>query len=300
MLSLQETTVQYMYDQFQPELLSLLVDCCTTLSCFAISEYEDDLINLIAASDDMSGDDVRDNFVYRIRQALEKVIDEHMIKVDPESEPTLSELNDLAKFIYCIQDLEETSAVEYRLHGAGTSKQILLDIMSTYSKLYKFRAMEIISSVDDKLIKAMQAMVKDKAETTDKNASKHLKLWREFTKFLGLETHCLGLTLRENGYFGLKLKEVNSLLKPTVPMRVKQIVHSNIPQTSLDLLSVLLLCSDTYEDPMGALSSQAAELFMTTDNIGQIKQCMNVMYLDFNNYLQAAKPGLATQQETVG
>lgn len=296
MLSLEETTVQYMYNQFQPELLALLVDCCTTLSCFAVSEYEDDLINLIAASEDMQSDDVRDSFIYRIRQALLDVIQEHMIKVDEQAQPTLSELNDLAKFIYCVQDLEDNSAINYRLHGLGTPKSILLDIMTTYSRMYKFRAMEIISDVDDKLIKAMQAMVQGRSEVVT-DASKHIKLWKDFVRFLGDKTSCLGLNLKTDGYFGLKLKELNSLLNPTIPMRVSQLALTNVPQVSLDLLSIMMLCIDTHEDPIGSIDKYKTELFTTTDNVSQIKQCINAMYLDFNNYLQAVKTGLATGQE---
>lgn len=295
MLNLQETTLQYMTEQFPPELLVLLVNCCTTLSNFGSTEFEHDLVALISTDDEFDADDIRDNFVFRIRTALSDVINEHMIKLDPGSEATLSELNELARFIYCLQNLEDTLPVEYRVYGLGSAKTVLIDLMATYSTMYKFRAMEIVSEVDDRLIKAIKAMVEDKAEPVVDN-TKHVAAWKSFATFLGKDAPCLGLKLKLNGYFGLSLKELNELLIEPVSVQVENAVPTSLAQASLDLLSTLMLCSDTYEAPMDAISKQSSELFKSTTSLSQVKQCASVMYIDFNNWLQAQKPGLATQQ----
>lgn len=298
MLSLQETTVHYMHQQFQPELFTLLVDCCTTLGCFAVSQFEDDLINLLAAAEDMHTDEVRDQFVSRIRQALMDAIEEHFIKIDKEATPTLAELNELAKAIFCIQDLDDMSAVEYRVNGLGTAKQILIDLMKTYGQLNQFRAMEIIADVDTKLIQAMQLMAQDKAKEPADH-SKHATTWRNFTRFLGKDAPCLGLTFKQNGYFGLTFKEMVALVPTSIPAYIDKVAPEGLPQAALDLLSVMMLCTDTYEDPIASLGEHTSDLLSDATHLGQIKKSMNDMYIDFNNWLQAHKPGLSTQQDIV-
>lgn len=291
MLDLQDITIQYLSQKFQPELLSVVLDACTVLQKFTLGNYEHDLIDLITRAEDLDSSDVRDRFVQRIQAEMVALLAEHFINVDEDAEPSLKELTEVGLFLLLLQNLENTEQVAYRVYGFGSGRTILVDLMSVYSTLPRIRVMEILSRVDDRLILAIQAMVGDRQEEV--NAEDHQRqLWQKFYAFISA-TDCLGGRLHKEGYFGLSLDEMMQLSRFNVQEYLSESVQVRPAQAALDVLSLLYLCRDTYQVPLLGLDKNSLELFYDSDAAGRVRAAVSSILNDFSSWLEAQKPGLA-------
>lgn len=297
MLHLQEITLSYMTHQFQPELLEVVLESCSVLQRFAVDQFEDDLINLLSVSEDMDSSDVRDQFLLRIRQAINDVLVEHLITIDQDSEPTLGELNEVASLLLTLQNLEDTNQVAYRVFGHGTGRVILLDLLNQHSTLAHHRAMEVISVVDDKLIQALQAMVDDKEKLISSNETQRA-CWLAFQRFTA-GVNCLGARLYKEGYFGLTFEELRDLSRFNLQTYLSESALTRPAQGALDALSLMYICRDTYQSPLLSLDKHSADLFNDAGTTGRIRVGVNSLYVDFNSWQEAQKPGLATNQGVI-
>lgn len=298
MLNLQEITLSYINHQFQPELMEVVLESCIILQRFCVDKFEDDLINLLAASEDIDAFELRDQFVQRVKDAVSEVVTAHLIQIDNDSEATLKELNEIAQFMLIVQDLEDTSQMGYRVYGHGSPKDILMDLMAIYSTMSRPRAMEIVASVGENLIKALQVMTEDKAEAIDSN-EKQRKDWLAFQTFTS-QTPCLGTRLYTQGYFGLSFEELRDLSRFSIQSYVTESAKVRPSQAALDVLSLMLVCRDTYQTPLLSLEKNASDLFTDLADSTLARLSVQSLYVDFNTWLQASKPGLATQQGVVG
>lgn len=284
---LDDLTVSYITTKFQPELITVLNDSFNILERFDLPEYESPYIDLISRSEDVEGDVTRDRFISTLRSQLVRVIDDHSLTLDEDSDPTLTELNELLFFLLLLQDLEDTSQLSYRLNGAGTDRVKFVDLLAFYTRITLFRGMELIETVDSTLIRAMLAMCKDKEMETPVDLV-HLKVWNDFSVFVG-DSDCLGSKLRKTGYFNLTVEQMLALSGLDLREHIDLVAKSSLPAAAIDLLSLLLVCKDSYVDPMKYLENNAAVLLNGVELLSKLTAVMTSMLTDFNNHLTAAK-----------
>lgn len=297
MLDLQDITFEYLEQNFHPGLIAVVLDACTVLQNFNVSNYEHSLVNLITQSQQIEPDDVRDIFIATIYDQLYDLLKEHHITIDHEAEPTVKELTEVGLFLLLLQNLENPEQAAYRVNGYGSPKTILVDLMSVYSTMPRFRAMEIINSVDEKLIWAISAMVNDKLQTVDTDTHQRTQ-WRKFYSFVNA-TDCLGVRLHKEGYFGLSLKEVTELSRFSLQEYIYDTVNTRVSQAALDVLSLLYVCRDTYENPLLSFDKSSNELFTDITQASRVRVSIVSIINDFTSWLQAYEQALMFNKEEV-
>lgn len=284
MLDLQDVTIEYLQYKFQPELMTVLMDACSALQRFNLTQYEFDLVNLITQGQEIEDDDVRTIFISRIVQELDKLLTEHFIYLDEDAEPTLKERVDIALFLLLMQDLENPEQAAYRVNGYGSPKAILVDLISVYSTMPRFRAMELIGKVDERLISAMAAMVNDKMEQVESDAHQRQQ-WGRFCAFIN-NVDCLGVRLHKEGYFGLKLEELLALSRFSLQEYLTQAATTRIPQAALDVLSLLYICRDTYESPLLGFDKNSTDLLSEYEHITRVRGILAAIISDYTLWLK--------------
>lgn len=289
MLDLQYITIQYLQDNFQPELLSVMLDACTVLQRFNLTGYEFDLVNLISQASNLENDDLRDLFIDRVRQELVGLLTSHYITLDPDGEPSLREINEIALFLLLLQDLENTEQVAYRVHGQGSAKSIVVDLMGIYSTLERFRVMEIIANVDMKLIWAISSIVTEQVDAIDSDARQR-SVWAKFHEFIS-DTDCLGVRLHREGYFGLALQELIDLSRFSIADFLDRSAQDRVASAALNTLSLLCICRDCYEHPLLSFDKNASTLFIDSERASRVRAVIVAMVADFNLWLEAQRQG---------
>ena len=269
MLDLQDATLEYLRCKFQPELLAVVLDACSVLQSFNLTQFEFDLVNLITQGQELNDDDIRVIFISRIMQELNKLLNEHFIYLDIDADPTLGEMVELALFLSLMQDLENPEQAAYRVNGYGSPKVILVDLISVYSTMPRFRAMELITRVDKRLIQAMVSMINDKMEKVESDSHQR-EQWRWFYSFIN-GSDCLGVRLHKEGYFGLTLEELLSLSRFSLQDYLNEAVISSLPQAALDILSLLYICRDTYESPLLGFDKNSSRLLSEYEHITRVR-----------------------------
>lgn len=285
--SLDDVVVSFIDSSYHPEFIPIIASSFTILERFSVPDYESVFINVLAASEMLDPQDVRDLFLLNLRGILLSVLKEHAVQIDEDADVTLAELNEVLFCLLLLQDLEDTSFVSYRLSGAGSSKSKFIDVLARYSTLGMIRAIEVVKGVSDSLIQAILAMCTDSGERrqTDKV---HLKYWRDFQEFTQA-SDCLGKRLYDQGYFGLELSALLSLSGVDLPKHIEQTIKVNPGQASLDLLSTLLLCQDTYQTPLVYMQGNTGVYSTEMDTVTRLRSITTSMLSDFSSELEAFK-----------
>lgn len=289
MLNLAEITIFYINNTFQPELRKSIYTAFALLESFGRKFYEDKLIDLIQREDDITSDTKRDMFLHTVEKEIEHIIKEHFIFLNTDIPITLNEKNEVVNFLYIVQSLEDYSQISYRLHAEDTPRNIIVDLIEYLSLLDKPRLMEIISHVEEHFISSLKQFIKDKEDAeTEKIDIKHLKHVRYFFKFVE-NSPCLGLTFFNNGYTTVTLKEFSELISANVPTYIDKTMMTNRAQAALDCLSILIICSDSYEIPILKFKQHTSMFTHNLDNVTKLEASMLSMLNDFNMFLDVKK-----------
>lgn len=277
----------YIDTNFQQELIPVIASSFQILERFQVPYYEDRFVDLLCVNDLVEKDDLRSLFLNHLNSALLGILDEHGVTLDREMEPTLMEINEVLFFLLLCQDLEDTSQLSYRLSGFGAPRTKFIDLLVYYSALSQIRAMELVESVSESLIAAMLAICSDNQATREIDKIHH-RYWTDFQEFAG-KTQCLGLALKHKGFFGLTLKETIALSSTDLAGHIESTMLTSPPQAALDLLSVLLLCKDTYQTPLVYMEANSHVYSSQLETVTKIKALVSHMLGDFSNLLQARK-----------
>ena len=285
MLDLQDITLQYLSQKFQPELLDLVLKACTVLHRFNTTSYENDLVHLLSMEDDLDADDLRDQFTLRIYNEVMSVLNEHFITVDPDADPTFAEVIGVAEFLLLLQNMERNDHLAYRLHGAGTAKSILVDLMDSYTHLPRYRLMELFETVDDRLINAARELVKEKPEVSEIDPAHRLR-WMDFAKFTQ-GTDSLAIRLQTQGFFGQTLAELVSLSRSNLQHYLQERAKVTPVETALDVVGLFYLCENTWKNASESFEVHSKDLLEDTVLISAVHKAFKAIHSDFTVWCEA-------------
>lgn len=256
---------------------------------FGLKFYEDQLTELIQRDDTISKENKRDTFMLLIKQEVAKIITEHGIILDHEADITLNDVNEIAHFLYIVQNLEDYSDVAYRLHALDTPKNIVTDLIVSLTLMSKSRLLDIISEVHPNVVAALKQYIEDKedkletVEMIDAKRRKYITTFFTFTE----QTPCMGKELYESGYTNVTLEELTNLIKFNLAENIDRRITTEAPQVALDVLSILIITKDNYTLPLMKFSKMN-QLFTTKlENVTKLQNTMLAMLNDFNMYLEA-------------
>lgn len=288
MLNISEITATYIADTFFPEKQQVLFSALSRLESVGLKYYEDKLIEILQLQDSVDSTSKQDMFISTIDQLLISVINEHAITLNMEMSPTTYELSELVGFLFIVQNLDDYSLVSYRIYAEDTPRTIIVDIAEQLTMLDKPRLMELISTVKQELIYSLQQFISDKDDnTTEIIDSKYIKNIKLFKRFIN-NTECLGLRLYEDGYINLTLSELTSIVTKDISSIIDSNISTNLPQASLDCLSILMICKDSYELPILKFKQNVSLFTHSLDTITKLEFTMLKILGDFTLFKEAS------------
>ena len=289
MININELTLYYIQVTFQPELQKVVYTSFSVLEMFGLKFYEDKYTELIQRDDTIDTENKRDNFLFKLKQDVSKILSEHGITLDTDADITLNDVNEIAHFLYIVQHLEDYSDVAYRLHALDTPKNIVTDLIQSLTLMSKSRLLDIISDVSPNLVASMKQYIADKEDSLDNVESldvKHRKYVNMFFTFTN-QTECLGKTFYENGYTNVTLEELTNLISYNLAERLDKQILTNLPQVALDVLSILIITKDNYTLPLIKFSKSNHLFTSQLEHVTKLQGTILAMLNDFTMYLEA-------------
>lgn len=288
MLNLSELTLHYIENTYVDILKNDIYQSFILLENFGLKFYEDKYIDLISKTDTISNDDKAINFVFKLKEDIGSIILDHYIYLNNDIEISLNELNEIVHFLYIIQNLEDYELITYRLYAEDTPKNITVDLIAYYTLLTKPRLLELIKLVEEAFIKSLQLFIQDRVNTTSHIEYKHLQHIKLFFKFIN-NTNCLGLSFFNNGYVNVTLEDFINLTTIDLVSYIDNMILTNGAQAALDILSILVICKDTYEIPL--LKFKQLNFYFTSklENVTKLEHIIFNILNDFNMFLEVEK-----------
>lgn len=287
MLDISELTEAYIKNSFTPEVQIQLINSLVLLERFGVKNYEDDLESLITLEGMVDKDNIRDLFVEKICRYLTSILEEHGVYLNEEHQISLHERLEICQFLLLVQDLEDTSILAYSLTSDDTSRNVFIGILSRYSYLDDFRAMEIIERVDNRLISAMRKFVEDSLTDFNTLDIGQLNEWKIFTAFINGSVETIGNTLKQSGYDKVTFSQLYQLEKDKIDKALLDNESSNRPQAGINAVSLLLLCKDTYQIPLMEFDKQVAGIFSHIDHVTAIRYIVSQILKDYQVFKEA-------------
>lgn len=289
MVNINELTLYYIQVTFQPELQKVIYTSFSVLEQFGLKFYEDKLTELIQRDDTISKENKRDMFLLMIKRDIANIISEHGITLDNDADITLNDCNEIAHFLYIVQNLESYEDVAYRLHALDTPKNIVTDLIQSLTLMSKSRLLDIISEVHPNTVAALKQYIEDKedkSETPEMIDAKRRKYINTFFTFIN-QTDCLGKQFYENGYTNVTLEELTNLISFNLADSIDRRIFTEQAQVALDVLSILIITKDNYTLPLMKFS-KTNQLFTTKlEHVTKLQNTMLAILNDFTMYLEA-------------
>lgn len=252
------------------------------LENFGIKFYEDKYIELII-SEKTHKEDQLDTLMYYLRLDLNDILRAHYIYLQTDMYIKLDEINEVVSFLYIIQNLEDYDLIAYRLYAQDTPENIITDLITYYTVLPKHRVMEIIFSADSRIIRATQLLIEDKIKTSSSVEEKQLLNLKAFLAFTD-NADCLGKKLIYSNLKTILVKDLELILELDISDYIDSKITADKAQVILDILSVLLVCKDSYETPLLSLKKNYALFFNKEEYMLSIEPMLIKLLNDYNNF----------------
>ena len=124
------------------------------------------------------------------------------------------------------------------------------------------------------------------AEPIDLLHKRHVDLLFAFIE----RTPCLGLELYEMGYgLNLSFEELIALMRIDLTEHVQHLIERDLPQTALDIFSLLILSKDEYSSPVLKLRRVMPLITQDPDHITRLSAAILSLSNDFNLTLDVAQ-----------
>lgn len=290
MIGISEVVSYYITNTFQQKTIREIYSSFGLLELFGSLYYEDKYVTLIATAENMDRVTVQDTFLTLIKKDILDVISEHQVTVELSSEPTLSELNEIAHVIHLLEVIDDYDSLSYIINSDNTPRMKFIELLKLYSKLEEYRSMELIEDVPEGFIEALRRYIEYKiTEQTVTPDEKHRKAILSFFAFANMDT--LGKTLYEDGYTDLTLDELVKLCRVNIFKRINDTLRTgyDLPMTALTILSILMVCKDTYQIPLLAFANNSNLFLEDSDDVLRVSDVMTKMLADYTIFIEAQK-----------
>jgi hypothetical protein len=289
MLNINELTAYYLEVTFSEEIRTTINYSFMLMELFGIKHYEDKYTDLISRTETIDNDAKQDLFIKYLNDDVIRIINDHHMHLNEGVDYKLFELNELAHFLYIIQNLEDYTELSYILHSEQTPRMVIVSLIVKYSLLSQVRAMELLGVVEPTLLIAIKEFVIDKEITVESHFDRaHLEHINHFIKFTQ-GGNSLGERLYLQGYPKLTLEEYTSVLPFNLVDYVDGNIGKNAAKTALDVLSLLVMTKDNYLVPLLKFKQNTSLFTSNLENVTKLSSIMVNILADFSDYLKAQK-----------
>ena len=285
MLNLSELVVFYIENTFHEVKRKTIYSSFALLEMFNVQFYEDKYVDLLSRSDTIDGSTKMDSFTMLLTKDLYDIVDQHGVTLDESI--TVSQLNQIVNFLYLIQNLESYEEVSYVLHSNNTPRMILVNLIEKLTPLTLVETLEVVVSVEPSLIEAMKNLAESRSPSEQEVLVdlEHRKFVNAFFDFTG-KTPCLGMELYEQGFTSLTLPELWSIIPKSIEDHVDEVIKTNVPQATLDVLSLLVITKDDYTNLLEKFTRNVEYISKKSENVTRLSNTLKYMLTDFNQFME--------------
>lgn len=251
----------------------------TSLNLFDFYEYDkgyDPLYALVHSSSQVSVEDLSDHLFENLVEQLDIVLEQHGIKLNE-----LATLEDRNKILYGLALFQSRENYEVYARILESSDEDVLQVGYILEDIVQMDAIHFVSilqSMTPRLTIALSALIEDKDQSISEEPSEHsaqiVRLLKSLT--LGYGKEHLAATLLEAGFMvGAKLDNYLVFVDDAF-------LNNDSAQTALNILSLMYLSEDCYQDPIGAYRERS-ELWMDSlQTINEVEEHILTMISKVN------------------
>ncbi len=273
----------YIENNYLPQKKSLIYRSLFLINAFDVKDWQNKYLELIYRQDSLESYTKDLDLIALLAKDLLFICKSHLIEID-EDIAQLQDLEEIVAALYLYQNLQDYSWPLYIISNEEISAtERFMHIVAKYSKTTIFRLMQVITSVDEKLLKAMTELAISQTEQEQNNPTQANTTVQDFIEFTK-GTASLGVTLYKDGYSRVTIEELINLVN--IPSLINK---TNIAQVALDVLSILLICQDTQDTIATNYDKYIADLIPSEIDTLKVKQILLNMLSDFVAYRQSKK-----------
>ena len=290
---LSQTVYTFIDNQLPPALGRQCYMAFYLAEQLGLKEYDQTFKDLIEIDGAVEMDTIRDIFVEKVGRLMIECIAEHRIQIDPDASATMDELIEVLHFLELVQRLEDPETISMRLNGLGTPKKVFIDLLAKLSHLEEWRCMELIESVDEKLIEAMRQLTHDTMSVQAQAPDEMYQLGVQALEQFVSDNECLGVTMYSSGYTRLEWSTLTALIPLDLNKHFHELSTVSLAQCALDLVSLALICKDTYQTPLLHLQKVMPVYIEDPHTVTKVNTAVLAILSDY----QAVKETLTQQKK---
>lgn len=248
---------------------------------FNYLDYEESFIDVINNQSYLTGSDLKDNFVIELNKKLDYVINQHEIYLTDEA--TVEDKIEVMSALYIFQNLEDYTGIIRMLESFESDYEILSVIISDLCMFTSTRLMTILDSFSPNLLINMKLYINN-LETTQDNQderadSKILVNLKKYFDFL--KEDCLAKYFVRDGI------QIGQRFYSYISYCENSIVSSYDEITAKNFLSILLMSSDGYNNPLMVYRKYSYRILQDLNRVSSVETHVIRLLNNFNERKKA-------------
>lgn len=287
-----ELVYTYILESYTPGLVDEVMRSFELLYAFGKKFFDKDLVELVADSDNMDNENLKDTILAIVKRQLDALLKEHSLTVEPDTD--FFTRNEILSGLLLLQHLDDYNEVGFILESALDNAEKVSTVLSTVCAISHSKLLAVLTDVSEDLVIAIKAMVYDREKTAKQAplSDKILEKMRLFNGFIA-NNQALGVSLVKHG---IRVGEPFEVYMHYLTDHLKTV--SEIPQKALDILSTLMVSSDGYNLPLISYRRYNQLFLSDLNTITKIDAVITSMLNDFNRYITEHTNGQNTVPET--
>ena len=272
---------EYVNQTFTEEYKQDILTSFDLFEKFNYLDYEESLIDVINNQSYLTGADLKDSFVLELNKKLDYVINQHEIYLTDEA--TVEDKIEIMSALYCFQNLEDYTGVIRMLESFESDYEILSVIISDICMLTSTRMMTILDRFSPSLLINMKLYITNLEATEENNDeradNKILINLKKYFKFL--EQSCLAeYFIRDGIRIGQRFYSYISYCE-------NSIVSSYDETTAKNFLSIILMSSDGYNNPLMVYRKYGYRILQDLNRVSSVETHVIRLLNNFNERKKA-------------
>lgn len=286
MIKVSQEISNYVYLNANQLILPTIFSAFDLLDKFNVPFYEDKYFNIIYSEDTIDHLDTFSIFRETLCRDLELIIRSHKIHLLVDPAPTMNTLITIADALYRIQNLEDYYMIERVLSTSNPNELKVAQILNMYTELDIIAALDAIEKVDDVFIEVLQDLINVKRnELKDGQGIDPLRIiTTTFFKYIGDQETIGGYFFNRGFDKPITFKEFADIIPINIANHLNEQYKKGPAYAALDTLSLLILCSDTREQPVNSFKAISEDLYDNSDKIAVVYNILVNMHNEFMNH----------------
>lgn len=286
MVRLPDEIKNYIYLNVCDLQIPMIIRGFDLLDKFELPFYEDKYFDVIYGRLDIDAADMTANFIELLCRDIETIIRSHKIFLNIDPSPRLEELVRIGEGLYRLQNLEDYYMVERILTTTNTNEMKFAQLMNIYTGLDLIVTLENITSVDTEFLSVLDELIQlrnNEIIEDNKPDTKRILTATFFEYIDGQDT--VGGRLYNVGYDrAITFQSLSDLVPFSFIELIRQEYDKGPAYAAINILSLLMLCSDTREEPVSSYKAISETLVQDPNIISELYYLITNMHNEFLNY----------------